>query len=198
MIPKVLHTVWVGTDMPSRERDLWAKNREVLEGYDIHIIRESIVPDNLKPYLNYVWQTKKWAFVSDILKVLALKKFGGWVSDADVEFFKTLDGFNSCWVSGFENWRGHILANTAVWGAIPEHKFTNKILDIYLTHSPEDIMRKPNTKWISDILVENGAKIDNTEQYIESVDVKLYPHEIFCGPKSEKSVSVHHFNGSWL
>lgn len=197
MIPKVLTTVWVGTEMPQKEKDLWARNREVLCGYDVNIITDTkMVPDSLKAYVGYVESTKKWAFISDLIKVLVLKD-GGWVSDADVEFFKFLD-FDHGWVSGFENWHGQILANTAVWGAVPNHNFTEILLRNYLQITPEKIIMQPNTKWISDILVENGAVINNQKQYIKSLDVTLYPHEVFCGPKSEQSVSVHYFNGSWL
>jgi mannosyltransferase OCH1-like enzyme len=192
-----LHFVWVGTEMPQREKDLWEKNRQVLEGFEINVIQDySLVPDEFMPYVSYVESTRKWAFISDILKVLALKKYGGWVSDADVEFFKK-PTFTGEWVSGFENWRGQILANTAVWGAPPNHPFTDRLLETY-RQPPQEVIKKPNTKWISDLLISQGAILNNEEQYIKSVDVRLYPHQVFCGPKLDHSVSVHHFNGSWL
>jgi hypothetical protein len=183
--------------MPEREKNLWERNKEVLEGFEINVIQDyKLVPEEFMHYIRYVESTRKWAFISDILKILALKKFGGWVSDADVEFFKK-PTFTGEWVSGFENWHGQVLANTAVWGAPPAHPFTDRLLQTY-RQEPSEIIKTPNTKWISDLLISEGAVLNNQEQYIKSVDVRLYPHEVFCGPKSEKSVSVHHFNGSWL
>lgn len=206
MIPKICNVVWLGSEMPSREKIFLENNKKVLSNYTFNVwnnetIKELIVKHPAESFINQAIQDKKWAFAADAIKLVALEKFGGWSIDADNEILKTFDDFSHLnWVSGFETYNGRIKPITAVWGAIPSHLFTKKLLSTYWTTDYSYLVTKANTKWISKILFSNGILCDNSKQYCKELDVTIYPSNVFCGPMVDglDTYALHHFNGSWL
>lgn len=207
-IPKKVHVVWVGPKAPpEKESRLIINNTKILKDYEFNLWGNenftSLLPSGEKKlydYVDEVTRAGKWAYLSDLIKVLALVKFGGWSIDADNEFFEPPTAFERMnFVSGFENYNGTLSPITAVWGAVPHHRFSNIMLSAYQRNSAEDIMSMPNTRWISDILVSSGTRCDNTQQYIDGLDVHLFPDYVFCGPyQPGHTISMHQFSGSWL
>jgi mannosyltransferase OCH1-like enzyme len=206
MIPKIVHVVWVGgKPMPEKESYCLARNREVLSSHQVILWNDdnvrSLIPDMepIKNFFEFAAANKKWAFVSDLVKVLALVRIGGWSIDADNEFFVEPNQFRRMhWVSGFENWNGHISPITAVMGAIPQHIFSRMLLGVYSNNDPNEIVSMPNTAWISSLLLKAGAVNNNQRQYVSGLDVQLFPDFVFSGPeKNADTVSHHHFSASW-
>ncbi len=205
MIPKIVHTVWLGGPMPDRERAFFENKRVILQEYAHKLWNEENIGEIMPPglqlqnFLAIAIENRKWAFASDLIKTLALVRIGGWALDADNEVVAPLAAFERMhWVSGFENYQGHISPITAVWGAVPRHRFSMWMLGIYAANPPELLFSRPNTEWISDCLVLAGAARENRRQYIEPWDVQLFPHEVFCGPNVKGATcALHHFNGSW-
>jgi mannosyltransferase OCH1-like enzyme len=204
MIPKKLHIVWLGDEMPEKEKNFLQNNKKVLDGYEINLwgndtVHSLIANHPIENFVHRAIEIKKYAFASDAIKLIALDKHGGWSIDSDNEILQTFDSFlEHSWVSGFEKYK-HYSPITAIWGAIPNHKFTKLLIQQYLDRDFEYLIWKPNTKWITEILLSYGARNDNTQQRIEELDIDLYPDYVFCGPHIEgKTYALHHFKGSWL
>lgn len=206
MIPKIAHVVWVGGNpMPEKEARCLERNRAVLSSYHVQLWTDDnikdLIPDiqPIKDFLEFATREKRWAFVSDLVKVLALMRIGGWSIDADNEFFVEPNRFRRMrWVSGFENWNGRISPITAVMAGVPQHRFTKMLLDVYANNSPSEITSMPNTAWISNILVQSGAVNNNERQYVQGCDVQLFPDYVFSGPeKNDQTVAHHLFSASW-
>jgi mannosyltransferase OCH1-like enzyme len=210
MIPKIIHSVWVGDNlMPKREKDLLIHNKKfsrdhnyVYNLWNNETIGE-ICPEgsSLHKFVSEALRKKKYAHASDCLKLLALKKYGGWSIDSDNKLLDSFDVFlEHNWVSGFELYKNRKFPITAVWGAIPNHPFTQKLLNYYESEDFSSIIKIPNTEFISKILINSGGIINNdTEQYSEELDVYLYPHWVFCTAYEDerKSYATHLFLGSW-
>lgn len=207
MIPTILHTVWVGENpIPSIESEFIENNKKILSEYTFKLwknenIHELITGSELEPFINYALTNKKYAHASDAIKILALKKFGGWAIDADNKILLKLDEFqHHNWVSGFELYKNSgKVPITAAWGAIPNHKFTQRIINYYLNNTHEHLVRITNASFISKILINEGKIINNNQkQYSQDFDVTIYPHWTFCTPKNnEKSYIIHNFSASW-
>jgi mannosyltransferase OCH1-like enzyme len=204
-IPKTFHVVWLGDKMPEREQQFLENNQKILNDYKFYLwnndtYKDLVLDQHLLNFVNYAIENKKYAFASDVIKLVSLYKFGGWALDADNEIRKPLDEFlNYSWVSGFESYKGILNPITAAWGAVPEHKFTNQLLDFYKNNSFKSIISKPNTRWISRIMFDNGITNNNEKQRSESLGVDIFPDYVFCGPeKSNETYILHHFKGSWL
>ena len=96
MIPKIIHYVWVGNN---EKPEIVLKCIESWKKYcpDFEIIEWN--NDSLKEidnkYVSQAFECKKWAFVSDYLRLYALKNFGGFYFDTDLEITNRLDNFKS-------------------------------------------------------------------------------------------------------
>ena len=78
-------------------------------------------------------ENKKWAFVSDYVRLYALYNHGGIYMDTDVQVLKPLDAFlNDQAFSGFE---AYDRVPTGIMGAEKEHHFFKKLLDYYTVTS---------------------------------------------------------------
>ena len=104
-IPKIIHYVWVG----GKEKSELAKKcieswRKYCPDYQIIEWNENNFDMNQNLYLKQAYQAKKFAFVSDYIRLKVLEKFGGIYLDTDIEIAKSLDEFLSHkGVVGFEN-----------------------------------------------------------------------------------------------
>jgi mannosyltransferase OCH1-like enzyme len=207
MIPRILHTVWVGDKkIPDRESEFIENNRKILSNYEFFLwgndnINELVSGYELEPLVRYAIENKRYAHASDVIKTIALKKFGGWSIDADNKILKDLEPFRQhTWVSGFELYgKSSLNPITSVWGALPSHKFTKRIIKYYLDTRHDEATRVTNTSFISKILLGEGKIIkENRLQYSQIFDVTLYPSWTFCTPKNgNESYSLHAFSASW-
>lgn len=208
MIPKILHFVWCG-DKPKpvdvlRCIDSWKKycpDWEIREwGNDT---MEEI--DNL--YAREAFTRKKWAFVSDYIRLYALQKYGGIYLDTDVELTAPLDRFlKHDFFLGCENYEGNINVGTALFGAVPAHPIINGLLDLYngikfdLGNGIFDMTPNPQRfcTYFKQTFKTEGFHEGNKIIKLAS-DCVVYPWWYFCIPqKSKINFAVHHFNGSWL
>lgn len=94
MIPKIIHYCWFGgADMP----DL---NKKCVESWyrlcpDFEIVRhddENTCLDMSIDYVATMVRMKKYAFLTDYLRLAIIKEFGGIYLDADVELIKPISG----------------------------------------------------------------------------------------------------------
>ncbi len=208
VIPKIIHYVWVG-DAPKTEMALRciASWRQFLPDYQIiEWNNESFSALNNR-YAQEAFAAKKWAFVSDYLRLYALCQMGGFYFDTDLELTADLEPFRQHgFVIGFENFKGRIAPLSAMIGAAPGHQVVKTLLSAYDNKSfykadgSEDLT--PNTGLFGEVFarcfgLHKPYKGDQTRQLTE--DAFIYPSHYFCTPEvGKESFSIHHFNGSWF
>ncbi len=105
MIPKIIHYCWFGRgklpELAFKCMDTWKK---YLPDYQLRLWNEDTFDITSHPYVFEAYQSKKYAFVTDYVRLYALYHFGGIYMDTDVEVIRNLDelldlpGF-----SGFES-----------------------------------------------------------------------------------------------
>ena len=81
-IPKVIHYIWLGSEIPKKVQRVINKNQQFFQGYKIKIWTEDNIPP-LNRFARYVYAEKKWAFVSDYLRFYIFYKEGGISSGMD-------------------------------------------------------------------------------------------------------------------
>ena len=96
LIPNKIHYVWVGgkekPDLVKKCIESWKKHcpdYEIIEWND-DVLKEI---DNL--YVKQAYENKKWAFVSDYLRLYALYNYGGFYFDTDLEITNSIDRFRN-------------------------------------------------------------------------------------------------------
>ena len=202
MIPKIIHSCWFGGGQKSplmlKCIDSW---KRFCPDYEIIEWNESNFDVNSNDYVKGAYEAKKYAFVSDYVRLYALYKFGGVYVDCDLEIRKNIDAFlHNRAFSGFET-KDYI--PTAIMGAEREHPWIKDLLGYYENRKfiKEDntLDLTTNTKTITEITKEKYNLILNNKKQVLNEGIHIYPNFVLCSNViNSKNYSVHHFSGSWL
>ena len=197
MIPKIIHYVWVGNNPKPKDikkcMKTWKKH---LKDYKIIEWTESNFDISSHPFVKKAYEAKKWAYVSDYIRMYAIYNYGGIYLDTDVLVLENFDKFlNNKVFVGFER---ENYPFTAVFGAEKKNKFIKKLLDYYDNLDAYNFdFENNNTISVSNILInEYGCSKENKEQLLKD-GIKVYKDDILCNP-SKNSTTVHIFTGTWL
>lgn len=94
MIPKIIHYCWFGKgQIPSYLKeciDTWSK---IMPDYEIKCWNEDNFNINITPFVKEAYDNKKYAFVSDYVRIYVLYNEGGIYLDTDVVVKKRFDSF---------------------------------------------------------------------------------------------------------
>ncbi|KAA6303772.1 MAG: hypothetical protein EZS26_000323 [Candidatus Ordinivivax streblomastigis] len=207
MIPKIIHYCWFGQKpFPELEKQCIESWKKYLPDYELKMWNEQIFDIKSIPYVQQAYENGKYAFVSDYVRMHALYHYGGIYLDTDVEILKSLDIFlqNEVFM-GFEN---RTMLGTAVIGAVKNYNVFSEIMNYYqqrdFINNKHQQDTTANPQILVDVLLKYGFKKENSEQFINGIHI--YERDIFLPKKlndgtyrsSERTVSIHHFSGSWL
>ncbi len=210
-IPKIIHYCWFGNgEKPQEVQKCIASWKEKMPEYELLEWNESNFDvANAIPYVKQAYEAKKFAFVSDYVRIQALYRFGGIYFDTDVEVLKPLEEYleDISMLLGFESERSLL---TAVIAVEKEHPYILEFLNSYKERS---FVKEDGTydmtvinKGFSELLESKGVDLSqNVFQKIGEA-IKVYPIEYFCGfdmnnwheAITEKTCTVHHMAGSWV
>jgi mannosyltransferase OCH1-like enzyme len=208
MIPKKIHYCWFGRgkmpELAYKCIDSWKK---YLPDYEIKEWNEDNFDLDLYPYTREAYDSRKFAFVTDVVRLYALYHEGGIYMDTDVEVVRSLDKFlHHTAFSGFED--DHNIP-TGIMASEKGGQWAKENLEYYNNlHfiSGDGVMdMTTNVQIITKIMLPYGLKQDNTFQDFPQL-ITFYPKDYFC-PKNHETLEVaitnntytiHHFNGSWL
>lgn len=206
MIPKTIHYCWFGNKPLSEDaRKCISSWKKYCPDYNIIEWNEKNFDINCNRYVKEAYEQKKWAFVSDYVRLHALYKNGGIYMDTDLELIKNIDVFlNDKAFLGFED-NNNIL--TAIMGSEKEHYIFNEMLNMYnnrkFVKENGDYDLTTNVTLITKYCFKKGFKLDNTKQKKNSL--VIYPKDVFS-PKSyltgdinitDNTFTIHHFSGTW-
>ena len=206
MIPKIIHFCWFGKSIYSplmaNGIDTW---KQVLPEYEFKLWNEDTFDINSTEWTKHSYELKKYAFVSDYVRLLVLYKYGGIYLDTDVKMIRSFnslleeDGF-MC----FEDVKGDIVAS-CVMAAKPNHLFIKECLEYYDRDFTMDIVdnNEANVIDITKRFVKKGLQLGGAEQIVSGIHI--FPREYFCPMdfwgnwnKTANTYCIHLFSGSWL
>ena len=129
MIPKQIHYCWFGKKTkPKLVLDCISSWKKELPEYEIIEWNES----NFKLEVHFAkefYRLKKFAFVSDYVRMKVLHEFGGIYLDTDILVLKSLNPFlnNKCFMGAEDS----EFINCAIIGAEPKNRFVKKVVEFY-------------------------------------------------------------------
>lgn len=205
MIPKVIHYCWFGRGEKSKLIKKCIKSwHKYCPDYEIIEWNEDNFDINCNTFVKQAYEAKKWAFVSDYVRLFALYNYGGVYLDTDVEIIKPIDTFlNHEAFSGFENPKS---VPTGIIAAQKEQSIIKLWFDWYKDREfivDGKMLHEPNVKFMTQTLLNKGLILNNTYQEIEGF--AMYPQTYFCpinvdqrtNCKSKNTYAIHHFTSSW-
>ena len=208
MIPKIIHYCWLSEEeYPELVKKCIKSWHEKLPEYQFIKWTTENFDVNSNIFCKEAYESKKYAFASDYIRVKVLYDYGGVYLDSDIEVFKKFDDLldNKAFI-GFENDKVVTAWCMACEKYNPVFK---KFLDYYeerhfiMQNGNFDML--PNPQILTPILVNEEKLILNSE-YQQLKNITIYPKDYFC-PKDYKtgkinitdnSYCIHYFNGDWL
>lgn len=208
MIPKIIHYCWFGgNSKPASVRKCIGSWKKFLPDYEIKEWNE----DNFNlqesiPYVQEAYASKKWAFVTDYVRLIALYEQGGIYFDTDVEVFKSFDDLllDKCFL-GFES-NDYIC--TATIGCEPKNEFIKSFIDSYnsrhfINQDGSYDTVTTNVVAITKLLLARGLKPSGKFQQLN--DVTVFPQHYFASNDlinifhkyNTNCYSYHHCQASW-
>lgn len=207
-IPKKIHYCWFGgKDKPSivvKCIESWKKH---LHDYEFIEWNENNTNFYENKYMKQAYEAKKFAFVSDYVRVRVLYEHGGIYLDTDVELFKSFDNLlhhESFW--GFE--QENFIA-TSTMGAAPKNKLIKEFLNLYrnknFLNKDGSFNEWTNVAMVTSMLEDLGLIKNGEYQELEGIGV-FYPQTYFspfdyinCRKLiTRDTYAIHHFHKSWL
>lgn len=209
MIPKKIHYCWYGGKKKSKLIlkciDSWKK---YFPDYEILEWNESNTDLHENAYIEKAYEEKKWAFVSDYVRMRVLYEQGGIYFDTDVEVIKpfpdevlSLPAF-----TGFESF-SLMVSPGLVFACGGKYKLAGMMIESYnadnFQNESVDTIKTINMR-ITEMLLENGLEKCDKKQTV--MDLTVFPSNVFCpydGRRREikikdNTLSIHHYAASWL
>ncbi len=206
MIPKIIHYCWFGRgEKPELAIQCIESWKTICSDYQIVEWNEDNFDINSNPYVKEAYEAKKYAFVTDYVRLYAMYHQGGIYMDTDVRVLKPLEQFLKHQAfSGFESPEyvpTGIMASEQGNGMIKELLFYYKNRHFVKVDGSYDA--RTNTSIITEYFLEKGLLQNNQFQEIDGF--ALYPDNYFC-PKltrledktyMQDTYTIHYFSGSW-
>ena len=203
MIPKIIHYCWFGGNpLPPLAQKCIKSWKKYCPDYQIIEWNESNFDVNCNAYCAAMYEQKKWAFLTDYVRLKVVYENGGVYMDTDVELLKPLDDLldNKAYM-GFET-TGKV--NTGLgFGAEKGHPFILENMTYY--ENLNDFKKVETCPEITTrLLNEYGLKQDIQKNQVV-YNVNICPVDYFCPiefetnikRKTRRTYSVHHFVASW-
>jgi mannosyltransferase OCH1-like enzyme len=200
-IPKIINYCWFGGNKKPRLIEECMKSwHKYLPDYKIVEWNETNFDINSISYVKQAYEQKKWAFVTDYVRMYALYTTGGIYLDADVEILKPLDKFLVH--RAFTGKETNDLTLAAVMGAEKGHPWIKMIMDWY---AGARLTMTPNTQTVTQLSKPYIEKKVYDFVYLKN-GVVIYPQDVFAPfdhrlmtpTPTEHSYAIHHFAGTWL
>lgn len=207
MIPKIIHYCWFGRGPKPKEASRFIDGwRRLHPEFKVVEWNEDNFDVGCCTYVREAYERRKFAFVSDYARGLALLKVGGVYLDTDVELVGRLDPFlRHEAFFGFEE--ANLIATSTI-GCRPGHPVIQAYLDQYRARKfvrPDgscDLMT--NVTVMNRLLLRQGLRPDGSQQELAG-GIACYPMQYFSpldyirriDHRDNRTVAIHHYQHTW-
>lgn len=207
MIPKVIHYCWFGrAEKPKLAIKCIESWRRYCPDYEIIEWNEDNYDVNSNSYTKYCYENKKWAFLSDYVRLDIVARHGGLYFDTDVQLIKNFDDLLQN--GAFYCFESEEFINTGEgFGAVQGHP------SVIAMKAEYDMMMDDSTKQYDMItcpqlntkaLLQFGLTLNGTIQRLADILILssdfMNPYDDTIGKlcKTENTISIHWYSKSWL
>ena len=185
MISKIIHYCWFGKGaMPELVERCVASWKMHMPDWEYRLWNEDNFDVSAAPqYVQEAYAAKKYAFVSDYVRLCALEREGGLYMDVDFEVYKSYDDLMEQY-EAFAGYEGS-KRNPVMMGVIAakaHHPFVQGMMQTYderkFIKEDGSLDMTPNTGYFLGWMQERGFIADGVEK--DWMDVHILPVECFC------------------
>lgn len=204
MIPKVIHYCWFGRgEKPKLAKKCIASWKKYMADYEVIEWNEDNFDIDMNAYTRMCYDQKKYAFLTDYVRLIVVQKYGGIYFDTDVEVVRNFDDLldNSAFF-GFETSK---YVNTGLgFGAEKENEIVKQMISEYdyLLDGKNGMIGCPtlNTEALLKFgLIQSGEKQRIGKAVVYPTDF-FNPRDSATGElkRTENTYSIHWYSMSWL
>lgn len=209
MIPKIIHYCWFGgKEKPEDVKQYISSWKKHCPDYELKEWNESNFDIHENDYCKEAYAARKWAFVTDYVRLKVLYEEGGFYMDTDVEMVKSLDPLRVYdAVSGYES-INHI--QTGTLGACQGNEWIRMLLKDY---KHRHFLREnglldmtTNVQVITKLTTKKYNLRLNGKEVHFGQNMVILPFDYLCAKHwdtgevsvTENTYTIHHFAGSWV
>ena len=211
MIPQIIHYCWFGRgELPELVQTCIASWHTHMPNWQFRFWSEDNFDISSAPqYVREAYAAKKYAFVSDYVRLWVLEQEGGVYLDTDVEVLRPFDSLlNDTAFIGLEESLA-LLPGTCVMGCEAHCQW---VKDMLATYEDAKFIREDgsmdmttNVQCLGQKMVEGGLQHKREIQYLSQWGLRVYTHDYFSPitstrvmRKTKNTYSIHRFAGSWV
>ncbi len=207
MIPKIIHYCWFGRgELPELAKKCIASWKKYCPDYEIIEWNEDNFDINCCPYVKEAYENRRFAFVTDYVRLYAMYHQGGVYMDTDVEVTKNLDQFLDH--QGFSGFETDTQVPTGIMAGEKGFPLFKYLLTYYdgkhFVKEDGKADTTTNVAIITEMLNSKGFVPNGQFQIVDGF--ALYPRDYFCPlndatgvlDRTENTAAIHWFNKSWL
>lgn len=164
MIPKVIHYCWFGGNEKSNLIKSCIESwKQYCPDYDFVEWNESNFDVTTVPYVQDAYNDRKWAFVSDYVRLYAVYTCGGVYLDTDVLLHSSIDSLLQyhCWLASDDV---RYIATGLGFGAEKGNKIIKEMMDAYNNYTYPSGTNVTRDTVILERLFPDWKKSDRTQQ----------------------------------
>lgn len=216
MIPKIIHYVWIGgTQLPPLAEECIATWKQHMPDWEYKRWDESNFDIAAVPlYVRQAYEARKFAFVSDYVRLWALEKFGGVYMDVDFMVYRPFDELRDKYAA-FAGYEGSkycpvmmgVMASEAHGAWVTDMLETYKDRTFIFPDGRLDLTT--NTQYFTDRLISQGFIADGVEKDFFLNDGTFMLHVLpvwaFCpvlttgeDVRTDETYCEHMRLGSWM
>ena len=171
MIPHIIHYCWFGGNpLPELEQQCLASWKEHMPEWEYKWWNEDTFDISAAPlYVRQAYDARKYAFVSDYVRLWALEQYGGLYMDVDFEVYRPFDDLMNKYpaFAGYEGSK----RKPVMQGVLASEPHGAWVRDMLATYEGREFVKPdgsydltPNTSYFTDRLESQGFIADGKEK----------------------------------
>lgn len=195
MIPKIIHYIWLGgKPLPELAEQCiasWKKHMpdwQIMRWDETTLQKSNCWLEQIPLYVQQAYAARKFAFVSDYVRLWALEQYGGLYMDVDFLVFRPFDDLMDKYpaFAGYEGSK----RQPVMQGVIASEPHGAWVRDMLATYDTRTFIKEdgsydmtPNTAYFTDRLEVEGFVADGVEKdvYVNNVFfLHVFPVYYFC------------------
>lgn len=203
-IPKILHYIWLGgKEKPASVLKCIESWKKYCPDYEFIEWNEARFGLGRSKIVDYALSQKNWAYAADVIRVVALKEYGGVYFDTDLELVSPIDDLLQ--YDAFLSYESKYWVGSAALGSIPNHPLYQMLVDRYLYEDEIKFLSNPFSVHAFTTAMKLLYKVKFDGKFKVVNQIAILPSPVFYPinyitlkeERTSETRGIHYYESSW-